>query len=131
MKNWKKLKMIVRQKKEQIAHETVIEAHQSWLYVDWRGLLHYRDLLFLLVRRDFIAKYKQTILGPLWFILQPLLTTFVFTVVFGKISKIPTDQLPPILFYLCGLLAWNYFAQCLASIAASLTANANLFNKVY
>lgn len=118
-------------KKEKAEQETIIEAHQSWFYVDWKGLFHYRDLLFLLVRRDFIAKYKQTILGPLWFIIQPLLTTLVFTVIFGKFSKIPTDKLPPVLFYLCGLLAWNYFAQCLTSIAASLTNNAHLFSKVY
>ena len=66
--------------------ETIIEASRSWFYVDWKGLFHYRDLLFLLVRRDFVAKYKQTILGPAWFILQPLLTTVVFTVIFGNFA---------------------------------------------
>jgi lipopolysaccharide transport system permease protein len=112
-------------------YKTVIQANRSWFYVDWKGLLHYRDLLFLLVRRDFVAKYKQTVLGPAWFILQPLLTTAVFTVIFGNFARISTDGIPPILFYLCGVTAWSYFAQCLASIAASLTANSNLFSKVY
>lgn len=113
------------------SHETVIQANRSWFYVDWKGLLHYRDLLFLLVRRDFVAKYKQTILGPAWFILQPLLTTVVFTVIFGNFAKLPTDGIPPILFYLCGMTAWSYFAQCLTSISSSLTANSHLFSKVY
>jgi lipopolysaccharide transport system permease protein len=111
--------------------EIIIQPNRSWFYVDWRGLLHYRDLLFLLVRRDFLARYKQTILGPAWFILQPLLTTLVFTVIFGRVTKIPTDGLPPMMFYLCGLLAWSYFAQCLGAIASSLTSNAGLFSKVY
>lgn len=112
-------------------YETIIQPNQSWFYVDWKGLLHYRDLLFLLVRRDFLAKYKQTILGPAWFILQPLMTTVIFTVIFGHMTKIPTDGLPPMMFYLCGLLAWSYFAQCLGGVASSLSANANLFTKVY
>lgn len=112
-------------------YEIIIESHKGWFYFDWHGMLHYRDLLFLLVRRDFLAKYKQTILGPAWFILQPLLTTLVFTVIFGRIAKVPTDGVPPMLFYLCGLLPWSYFAQCLAGVSASLVVNANLFSKVY
>src|SRR5256885_16564990 len=112
-------------------YEIVIQPNKSWFYVDWQGLLHYRDLLFLLVRRDFLSKYKQTVLGPAWFILQPLLTTVVFTVIFGNFAKIPTDGIPPMLFYLCGMTAWSYFSQCLGSIAGSLTANSNLFSKVY
>ena len=112
-------------------YEIIIQPNQSWLHIDWQGLSHYRDLLFLLVRRDFVSKYKQTILGPAWFVIQPLLMTLVFTIIFGKIAKIPTDGLPPALFYLCGLLVWRYFADCLTITSTSFTANANLFGKVY
>jgi lipopolysaccharide transport system permease protein len=87
--------------------------------------------LFLLVRRDFVAQYKQTILGPLWFIIQPLLTTLVFTVIFGKVAKIPTDGIPPMLFYLCGMCVWSYFAACFSTISNTFIANASLFGKVY
>ena len=87
--------------------------------------------MFLLVHRDFVAKYKQTILGPAWFVLQPLLTTIVFTVIFGAVAQISTDGLPPMLFYLAGLLGWNYFAQVFQSSSSTLVGNANLFGKVY
>lgn len=113
------------------SYEIHIRPNRSWFYIDWRGIIEYKDLLFLLVRRDFVAKYKQTILGPLWFIIQPLAMTLVFTVIFGKVAKIPTDGLPPTLFYLCGLLPWTYFAQCLNATSKSLVGNANLFGKVY
>lgn len=120
-----------RPPQEWLSQKIIIEPHKSWFYADWKELLHYRDLLFLLVQRDFIAKYKQTILGPLWFILQPLLTTAVLVVVFGKAIRMPTDGVPPVLFYLCGLVCWTYFAQCLAGVSTSLTGNAHLFSKVY
>jgi lipopolysaccharide transport system permease protein len=87
--------------------------------------------LFLLVHRDFVARYKQTILGPAWFVLQPLVTTAVFSIIFGEIAKIPTDGLPPILFYLTGLLGWNYFAQTFQSASGTLVNNAGLFGKTY
>ena len=112
-------------------YEFVIEANKNWFAFDWKGLLHYRDLLFLLVRRDFVSKYKQTILGPLWFVLQPLLMTLVFSFVFGNIVKISTEKVPPLLFYLCGLLVWNYFAQNLNATSQSLVANTHIFSKVY
>ena len=112
-------------------YELVIRPSRGWLHLNLRDLWRYRDLLFLLVHRDFVAKYKQTILGPAWFILQPLLTTLVFTVIFGKIAKIPTDGLPPVLFYLAGLLGWSYFAQTFQSTSGTLVANADLFGKVY
>jgi lipopolysaccharide transport system permease protein len=112
-------------------YEIIIQSNRGWFYVDWQGLLHYRDLLFFLVRRDFISKYKQTILGPAWFIFPPLLMTVVFTVVFGKIAKIPTDGMPPILFYLCALLGWRYFASCLIATSNTFVVNAYLFGKVY
>ncbi len=113
------------------AYELVVQPTCGWLRIDWQGLVHYRDLLFLLVRRDFLAQYKQTILGPLWFIVQPLLTTLVFTVVFGKVARISTDGLPPMLFYLCGTLAWGYFAGCLGGTSITFLSNAGLFGKVY
>ncbi len=93
----------------------------------WR----YRDLLFLLVRRDFVALYKQTILGPLWFFIQPLLTTLMFTLVFGNIAGISTDGLPRILFYLSGITCWTYFADTLTKTSETFTANAGIFGKVY
>jgi lipopolysaccharide transport system permease protein len=111
--------------------EIIIQPKRKWLYIDWRGLLHYRDLLFFLVRRDFVSRYKQTILGPLWFIVQPLLMTLVFTVIFSRVAGISTDGLPPVLFYLCGLLAWTYFANCLKANSTTFTDNAHLFGKVY
>src|SRR5262249_32167864 len=112
-------------------YELVIRPTRGWLNLNLGDLWRYRDLLFLLVHRDFVAKYKQTILGPAWFVLQPLLTTFVFTVIFGHVAKIPTDGLPPVLFYLCGLLSWNYLAQTFQSTSGTLVTNADLFGKVY
>jgi lipopolysaccharide transport system permease protein len=85
----------------------------------------------LFVRRDFVSQYKQTILGPLWFIIQPLLTTLTFTLIFGNIAKLSTDGLPKILFYLSGVTAWNYFADCLTKTSETFNANANIFGKVY
>jgi len=112
-------------------YELIIEPSRGLLRIDWHGMLHYRDLLFLLVRRDFLAQYKQTILGPLWFIIQPLLTTLVFTMIFGYVAKIPTDGVPPMLFYLCGMSVWSYFAACLGSTANTFIANSGIFGKVY
>ena len=111
--------------------ETVIEPTRGFRFVAWRDLYAYRDLLRLLVWRDFATRYKQTILGPLWHIFQPLLTTVVFTIVFSLIAKLPTDELPPTLFYLCGLLAWNYFSQTFNATSSTLVANVGLFGKVY
>ncbi|OGV71051.1 MAG: ABC transporter permease [Lentisphaerae bacterium RIFOXYA12_FULL_48_11] len=111
--------------------EYIIEASRGWQRIPWKEVVHYRDLLFLLVRRDFISRYKQTMLGPLWFVIQPLLTTIVFTVIFGKVAKISTDGLPQILFYMCGLLGWGYFAQCMGGTSTTFVSNAGLFGKVY
>ena len=112
-------------------YEIVICPTRGWLQLNLGEIWQYRDLLFLLVHRDFVAKYKQTILGPAWFVLQPLLTTVVFSIVFGEIAKIPTDDLPRMLFYLAGLLGWNYFAQTFQSTSGTLVANAGIFGKVY
>lgn len=111
--------------------EIVIRPNQSWFRIDWRGVYDYRDLLFLLVRRDFLARYKQTILGPAWFIIQPLVTTMVFTVVFSRALGISTNGVPGPLFYMSGLLGWSYFAQLVAATGSSFINNAALFGKVY
>jgi lipopolysaccharide transport system permease protein len=90
-----------------------------------------RDLIKLFVWRDFVAGYKQTILGPLWYLIQPLLTTLTFTVIFGNIAQLPTDGLPPFIFYMAGTVIWSYFAACLTKTSNTFTANAGIFGKVY
>lgn len=91
----------------------------------------YRDLLLLFVRRDFAAQYKQTILGPAWYFVQPVFTTFMFTIVFGKLAGIATDSIPPILFYMAGITNWNYFADCLNKTSTTFKDNQIIFGKVY
>ncbi len=111
--------------------EIVIAPSRGWLRVPWGELWHYRDLFWQFVKRDFSTKYRQTLLGPAWFVLQPLMMTAIFTVVFGRLAKLPTDNVPPMLFYLCGLVSWTYFAQTFPSVASTFTANAHLFGKIY
>src|SRR5512140_821942 len=94
-------------------------------------LWQYRDLVMLFVRRDFVAVYKQTILGPLWYLIQPLLTTITFTFIFGRVADLPTDGLPQFLFYMSGTVVWSYFAACLTKTSETFVQNANLFGKVY
>lgn len=96
-----------------------------------KELWSYRDLLVLFVKRDFTAVYKQTILGPLWYLIQPILTTITFSVVFGNIAKISTDGAPQILFYMSGIICWNYFADCLNNTSTTFVSNAGVFGKVY
>lgn len=110
---------------------TIIRPASGWFDLHLGDLWRYRDLILLFVRRDFVAVYKQTILGPLWFLLQPLLTTVMFTLVFGRLAGIPTDGVPPFLFYLTGVLPWNYFAGCLNQTSNTFVSNANLFGKVW
>ena len=109
----------------------IIEPKRGWFSINLKEIWEYRDLIILLIRRDFVARYKQTILGPLWFIIQPLFTTLMYTIVFGKIAKISTDGLPPILFYMSGVVAWNYFSACLNATSNTFVANAHIFGKVY
>jgi lipopolysaccharide transport system permease protein len=109
----------------------VIEAHKPWWKLNIAELWRYRDLLILLVRRDFVAYYKQTILGPLWHLITPLLSTLIYTVIFGNIAKLPTDGIPPFLFYLCGTTFWGYFAKCFTSTADTFVGNRHIFSKVY
>lgn len=109
----------------------IVTPQRGALSVPIGELWAYRDLLLLLVYRDFVAMYKQTILGPLWFVIQPVLTALVFTLVFGNIAKIPTDGLPQLLFYLAGLTCWTYFADTLTKTSETFTTNAAVFGKVY
>ena len=108
-----------------------ITAENNILDLKLKDVWHYRDLLILLVRRDFVSLYKQTILGPLWFFIQPLFTTIIYTFVFGNLANISADGLPKPLFYLAGITAWNYFADCLTKTSTVFTANSSLFEKVY
>lgn len=108
-----------------------ITPKRSLLHVNFSEIFHYKDLLFLFVKRDFISLYKQTILGPIWFFIQPILTTLIFTVVFGRIAGISTDGLPQILFYLAGITCWNYFSECLTKTSNTFIENQNIFGKVY
>jgi lipopolysaccharide transport system permease protein len=109
----------------------VIKAQGRWFDLQLGELWRYRDLVLLLVRRDFVAQYKQTILGPLWHLVQPVLTTIVFTVVFGNIASLPTDNLPPFLFYMAGNVVWAYFAGVLGGTSSTFITNASIFGKVY
>ena len=109
----------------------VIEPRTRLLDLGLRNVWRYRDLVLLFVRRDFISTYKQTILGPIWFFIQPLLTTITYMIVFGGIANISTDGLPQLPFYLAGVTIWNYFAQTLTTVSTVFTANAAIFGKVY
>ncbi|HLA56736.1 MAG TPA: ABC transporter permease [Flavobacterium sp.] len=111
--------------------DLVIKGHTSLFDIRFADLWHYRDLLGMFVKRDFVSFYKQTILGPLWFFIQPIFTTIVFTFVFGNLAGISTDGLPHALFYLSGITAWNYFSDCLTKTSTVFRDNANIFGKVY
>ncbi|MBK9332860.1 MAG: ABC transporter permease [Ignavibacteria bacterium] len=108
-----------------------IKPVSGWFHFHLKDVWRYRDLLMMFVRRDFVAVYKQTILGPFWFFLQPILTTITFTVVFGNIARISTDGIPPLLFYMSGIVSWGYFSDCLTRTSSTFITNANIFGKVY
>jgi lipopolysaccharide transport system permease protein len=108
-----------------------IKPKSSLLDFNLKEIWQYRDLLLLFVRRDFISVYKQTILGPLWFFIQPILTTIMFMVVFGGIAKMSTDGMPQAVFYLAGIVGWNYFAEALKATSETFSTNATIFGKVY
>ena len=110
---------------------TVIKPKTGWFELNLKELFHYKDLIFLFVKRNFTSLYKQTILGPLWAIIQPFLTTVVFTLVFGGIAGLDTGGVPSLIFYMCGNIAWGYFSQCFTSTANTFTGNAAIFGKVY
>ena len=118
-----------------------MQKDEEWLYeispkrkmidLNFREIWRYRDLLILFVKRDVVTVYKQTILGPLWFLIQPLFTAFTFTLVFNRIANISTEEVPPFLFNMAGITAWNYFSQSFTSTSNTFTANAGIFGKVY
>lgn len=109
----------------------VLEPKSKLLDLHLKEVWQYRDLIFLFIKRDFTTKYKQTILGPIWFIIQPLFTTLIQTFVFGNIAHLSTDGLPQFLFYMAGNVPWLYFSTCLTSTSSTFTANAGVFGKVY
>lgn len=111
--------------------DTVIRPRSGWFDIDIKGLVRYRDLILLMVKRNFTVLYKQTILGPAWVVIQPLMTTLVFTVVFGNLAGLPTDGVPKFLFYMAGNVMWHFFAQCLTTISDTFVKNSELFGKVY
>ena len=111
--------------------DLTIRPQTGWFDLHLADLWRYRDLIMLFVWRDFVAQYKQTILGPLWHLLQPLFTTLLFTVIFGRIAQLPTDDVPPMLFYMAGITAWTYFAECLNRTSTTFIQNASIFGKVY
>ena len=109
----------------------VLKPKRKWLDIDLREIYRYRDLVWMFVSRDFVTVYKQTILGPLWFILNPLFTTIMYSFVFGQLAKIPTDGVPQTLFYYGGSMLWGYFSTCLTTASDTFTGNSGLFSKVY
>lgn len=115
----------------QTRYQNTINPRDNFFDLRLKEIWRYRDLLFLFVRRDFVATYKQTILGPLWFLIKPVFQTVMMTFIFSRIAGLPTDGIPPLLFYITGMTSWNYFANCLRSTSNSFTANAALFGKVY
>jgi lipopolysaccharide transport system permease protein len=111
--------------------DLIIKGKTSLFDVRFKDLWHYRDLLLLFVKRDFVSFYKQTVLGPLWFFIQPIFTTIVFSFVFGKLAGIGTDGIPQYLFFLSGITAWAYFSDCLTKTSTVFRDNVNIFGKVY
>lgn len=111
--------------------DLVIRPAGQWWDLQLSEVWRYRDLLWMFVRRDFVAVYKQTVLGPIWFFIQPLLTTIVFTIIFSGVAQISTNGMPPLLFYLAGTIPWNYFSTCLTKTSTTFVSNAAIFGKVY
>jgi lipopolysaccharide transport system permease protein len=111
--------------------DLIIQPKAHLLDLNLKEVWRYRDLLLLFVKRDFIAQYKQTILGPLWHLIQPLFTTVIYLLVFTKIANVPTDSVNPVLFYMSGITIWNYFSSCLNATSNTFVANAGIFGKVY
>lgn len=110
---------------------TIIKPKTGWFDINLKELIQYKDLIVMFVKRDFKTLYKQTILGPLWIIINPLLTTIMFTVVFGNIANISTEGVPQLVFYMLGTTVWTYFSSCLTKTSSTFTGNAAIFGKVY
>ena len=111
--------------------DVVIKPVHGWFNINFKEIVQYWDLILLFVKRDFVVFYKQTILGPLWHIIQPLVNSGIFTIIFSKVAKIPTDGIPPFLFYMAGTVTWGYFAACLTQTSNTFVANSEIFGKVY
>ena len=111
--------------------DIVLTPNKKLFDVNLGDLWRYRNLIGIFVKRDFVAHYKQTILGPLWYVIQPIITSIVFTIIFGRLADIPTDESPPFLFYMCGVVAWGYFATCLSLTSNTFVNNNEIFGKVY
>lgn len=111
--------------------DLTIEPQSSLFDLNLKDVWRYRDLLWMFVKRDFVSFYKQTILGPLWFFIQPLFTTIIYTFIFGGLANLSTDSLPQPLFYMAGITAWNYFSDCITKTSTVFKDNANIFGKVY
>lgn len=116
---------------KEMEFETVVRPRGGWFDIDLKGLWRYRDLIILFVRRNFVSRYKQTILGPAWAIIQPLLTSVIFTLVFGNIAGLAPAGVPSFLYYFCGNIVWQYFSGCLTATSATFTGNAAILGKVY
>lgn len=116
---------------QNLSWTTEIKPKNKLLSIDFKEIWQYRDLMLLFVKRNIITQYKQTILGPLWYFIQPIMTTIMYMVVFGGIAKISTDGLPQPLFYLAGISFWQYFADCLNKTSNTFVSNASIFGKVY
>ena len=111
--------------------QLVITSRAGWLDVDLAGVWRYRNLFWLFVKRDIVLIYKQTVLGPLWFVIQPAVNALVFSIIFGRLARLPTDGVPPFLFYLAGMVCWSYFSTCLTLTAGTFNVYQGLFGKVY
>lgn len=111
--------------------DKIILPQKTLFHIPIKELWEYRDLLFIFVHRNFVAAYKQSILGPFWHLIQPIMTTAVFMVVFNRIANISTDGVPPLLFYFCGIMLWQFFSTCLTTSSNAFIANVNIFSKVY
>lgn len=120
-----------QQKNPSEAWDLIIHPTAPWWDLQLGDVWRYRDLMWMFVRRDFVSVYKQTVLGPIWFFIQPLLTTSMFTLIFSNVAKLPTDGLPPMLFYLAGITPWNYFSTCLSKTSSTFVSNSHIFGKVY
>jgi lipopolysaccharide transport system permease protein len=122
---------MLKTKSDSLEWDLVIEPNNNLFDLKLYDIWRYRDLLIMFVKRDFVSFYKQTILGPLWFFIQPLFTTIVYSFIFGNLAGLSTDGVPQPLFYMAGITAWNYFAECLTKTSTVFKDNANIFGKVY
>tara|TARA_Y100000996_G_C22528333_1_gene645414 strand:+ start:871 stop:1710 length:840 start_codon:yes stop_codon:yes gene_type:complete len=111
--------------------DKIIKPERNFFQFNFLAIFNYKDLIFMFIKRDFVTYYKQTLLGPLWYLIQPLVNTIVFTIIFGNLAKIPTDGLPPFLFYMAGNVIWGYFSICLVATSNTFVSNAGIFSKVY